>query len=98
MFYKFLNEKQGPKIEEEKTQKRLMTGCQTGVKDRASVAMGILAGAYGRGSQKDWLSYLAFQECSYGTEKEDEKNGQSGGGREDREGLHLHTCVLYFKD
>lgn len=45
----FLNEYQEPKVEEEKPQKRLMTGCQIGMKDRAFVAMGILAGAYGGG-------------------------------------------------
>ena len=61
----FLNEYQEPKVEEEKPQKRLMTGCQIVMKDRAFVTMGILAGAYGGGgSQKDLLSYLEFQEDS----------------------------------
>lgn len=53
--------------------------------------MGILAGAYDRGSQKDWLSCLAFQECSYGTEKEDERNGQRGG--RERRTERVYTCI-----
>ena len=53
-------------------------------------------------SQKDWFSYLAFQEHSRAARGERRKMRgmvREKGGRRRTEGvLHLHTCFLYFED